>query len=335
MAFIITPHQLSQRAEFYYQLAALTTAGISLPKALETLQRAPAARATRSRITRLIAMLEQGATFSEALRASGNWLPTFDIALLEAGEHSGRLDACFRLLEGYYRERAQLMRDVLSDLMYPLFVFHFAFLILPIAGLQRLVLQLDVAAFFAQKLIFFLPLYAVAFFGIYACQGRHGEFWRSSIEKILRPIPLLGTARRSLALARLAAALEALINAGVSIIDGWELAAASSGSPALKRAVLNWKPRVLAGQTPAEVLRETTVFPELFANLYHTGEISGQLDETLRRLHNYYQEEGTRKLKLVAKWAPWLVYLIVMGIVAYQIISFWTGYYSNLGDLLK
>lgn len=335
MAIVITPSQLSQRAEFYYQLAALTTAGITLPKALETLQRAPASRATRSHIARLIALLEQGSTFSEALRTSGNWLPTFDIALIEAGEHSGRLDACFRLLESYYRERAQLARNVISDLMYPLFVFHFAFFLLPIGQLQRLVLNLDVVPFLAQKFFFFLPIYAIVFVAIYACQGRHGEFWCARIENILRPVPLLGTARRSLALARLAAALEALINAGVSIIEGWELAAASSGSPALKRAVLNWRPRLIAGQTPAEVLRETTIFPELFTNLYHTGEISGQLDETLLRLHNYYQEEGTRKLRLVAKWAPWLVYLIIMGIVAYQIISFWSGYYANIGAVLN
>ena len=335
MAVIITPHQLSQRAEFYYQLAALTTAGISLPKALETLQRAPASRATRTRLERLMALLQQGATISEALRAGGSWLPTFDIALIEAGEQSGRLDACFRLLEGYYRDRAQFVRNVISDLMYPIFVFHFAFLILPIDRLQRLVLNTDIVSFLAQKCVFFLPLYAVVFLVIFACQGRHGEFWRSTIEKILRPIPLLGAARRSLAVARLAAALEALINAGVSIIEGWELAAAASGSPALKHAVMNWKPRVLAGQTPADVLRETAVFPELFANLYHTGEISGQLDETLLRLHNYYQEEGTRKLKLFAKWGPWLVYLIIMGVVAYQIVSFWSGYYANIGAVLN
>ena len=335
MAVIITPHQLSQRAEFYYQLAALTTAGIALPKALETLQRSPGARSTRARLGRLIASLQNGATFSEALRTMGNWLPTFDLALIEAGEQSGRLDACFRLLESYYRERAQLLRNVISDLLYPVFVFHFAFFLLPIERFQRLVLNLEVGPFLAQKLALFLPIYAAVFLIIFACQGRHGEFWRAIIEKVLRPIPLLGTARRSLALARLAAALEALINAGVSIIDGWELAAASSGSPALQRAVGAWKPRLIAGRTPAEVLSETPVFPELFANLYHTGEISGQLDQTLLRLHNYYQEEGTRKLRLVAKWAPWLVYLVIMGIVAYQIIAFWSGYYSNLGAVLN
>ena len=189
--------------------------------------------------------------------------------------------------------------------------------------------------FLIQKLWFFLPLWLVVILVILACQGRHGATWRAIIEAVLRPVPLLGSARRSLALARLAAALEGLINAGVSIIEGWELAAAASGSPALHRAVLAWKPQVLAGETPAAALQCSGAFPELFANLYHTGEISGQLDDTLKRLHHYYQEEGTRQLRLVSRWMPWLVYLAIMGVIAWQILSFWLGYFKQIGDVMN
>ena len=38
-----------------------------------------------------------------------------------------------------------------------------------------------------------------------------------------------------------------------------------------------------------------SVFPDLFANLYSSGEVSGKLDETLKRLYAHYQEEGTHK----------------------------------------
>jgi len=333
MAFIVTPTQLSHRAELYYQLGALTAAGVTLRQSLDTLQQSSASRSFREPLGRLATLLDQGCTFSEALKTTGGWIPSFDLALLEAGEQSGRLDACFKLLAEYYRERAQLARNVLADLAYPFFLFHVAFLLLPIDSLKRLVLRGEFFAFTFQKVTFFLPFYTVAFLLVFACQGRHGEFWRSWIEAILRPIPILGAARRSLALARLAAALEALINAGVSIVDAWALAAAASGSPALHRTVLAWKPQIESGRTPAEVLRENGQFPELFTNLYHTGEISGKLDDALLRLHRYYQEEGSRQLKLVAKWTPWLVYLVVVGVVAYQIISFWLGYFQNINSL--
>ena len=180
-----------------------------------------------------------------------------------------------------------------------------------------------------------VPVYAVLLLSIYAAQGRHGESWRAFIETLLRRIPLCGAARHSLALARLSAALEALINAGVSIIEAWELAATASGSPALGRAVRAWRPEVLAGQTPSEAVNRSGEFPELFANMYHTGEISGQLDQTLERLHTYYQEEATRKMRALANWTPKLIYFGIVLMVAWQVISFYSNYFGMIKDAVN
>src|SRR5208283_2914012 len=170
---------------------------------------------------------------------------------------------------------------------------------------------------------------------IYAAQSRHGERWRATLESLLRPVPILGTARRYLALARLAAALEALLSAGVNIFEAWDLAATASGSPALRRAVAAWKPQVTAGQMPSEAVRQCRLFPETFANLYASGEISGKLDETLRNLNRLYHEDGTRKLHAFAQLTPRLVYFLVALIIAYKIIQFYTGYFNQVSNILK
>src|SRR6266702_3787873 len=133
MALIVTPAQFTQRAEFYYQLCQLTAAGISLPSALEQLRRNPPARSYRQPLGLLVSELSNGYTLAESLRRLGSWLPEFDIALLHAGEQSGRLDACFRLLADYYTDRARLARQVIADLAYPAFLFHFAIFIFPFA----------------------------------------------------------------------------------------------------------------------------------------------------------------------------------------------------------
>ncbi|MBM3833786.1 MAG: hypothetical protein FJ403_11055 [Verrucomicrobia bacterium] len=328
MPFIVTPKQLSQRGEFYHQIGALLSAGVPLPKALEMLQKNPPARSFRQPITQISSDIEQGATFTEAMRRTGHWLPSFDAALLEAGEQSGRLDACAKLLAAYYNDRAQMVRRTLSQLAYPLFLLHFAVFIGPF---PQLVLSGDLISYLRQTLILLAPIYLVTFALIFACQGRHGETWRSLVEQVGQFIPILGSARRNLALARLSAALEALLNAGVSTIHAWELAAAASGSPGLRRTVVAWRPRVEQdGQPPSEVVSESREFPELFANLYHTGEISGTLDDTLRRLHRHYQEEGWRKLQHLVEWSPRLVYLAIALAIAQRVVSFWTGYYSGI-----
>ena len=89
---------------------------------------------------------------------------------------------------------------------------------------------------------------------------------------------------------------------------------------------------VNAGQTPAEAVSASGSFPELFASQYATGEVSGQLDDTLRRLHAYYQEEGSRKLHAVGRWTPRAIYFCVVLMIAYRIIHFYMGYFNMVRD---
>jgi type II secretory pathway component PulF len=326
---IATPGQLTQRAEFYYQLSQLTAAGLGLVPALQQLERSPPARSYREPIQRVLRQLAQGCAFADALLRAGQWLPVFDITLIEAGEKSGRLDQCFRLLAGYYTDRARMARQMIADLAYPVFLFHFAIFIL--AFLEFM----GSGHWLVILLGGLLPPYVITAFLIYAGQSKQGEAWRAWVESALHPVPLLGTGRRYLALSRLAAALEALISAGVTIIEAWELAAAASGSPALRRAVLAWRPLLRAGQTPAEAVSASRCFPELFTRQYATGEISGKLDETLRRLQAFYQDEGSRKLHAVAQWVPRLIYLAVLLLGAFIVVRFWMRHFQDIQNAGK
>jgi type II secretory pathway component PulF len=328
MPFILTPGQFTHRAELYHQLAQLTSAGIGVVSALEQIKRNPPASSFRKPLQHCLDELANGRTLSDSLR-QGDWLPVFDTALIDAGERSGRLDASLQLLAGYYNDRARTAKQVISQLIYPVGLIHFAafifLIVLPFASSQ---FNASLTWLSIKAALILAPLYVVGALAVYALQSKHDEPWRARIESGLRSVPLLGAARHYLALSRLAAALEALINAGVNIVDAWNLAATASGSPAFRRVVATWKPQIAAGRTPAELVRACPLFPETFANLYTSGEISGKLDETLRRLYTYYQEEGTLKLQLFATWTPRLAYLIVVCIIAYKIIQFYTGYFN-------
>lgn len=335
MAFIVTPAQFHQRSEFYHQLGSMLDAGLPVYRTLEQLRLSPPHRSMRPLIERLIAHVQEGYTFTESLRRSGDWIPSFDISLFEAGEKSGRLPACCKLLADYYRQRAQLTKDVISNLLYPVFVFHFAVFIFPISYLTNLVLHDGLLPFFLQKIAILAPIYAALIFLVFACQGKRGDHWRATVEKFLHMVPILGMARRHLALARLSASLEALITAGVPIYEAWSLGASASGSAALRSAVEKWQAQIPSGTTPSELLRESPVFPEMFANLYHTGEVSGQQDSTLKRLHQYYQEDGSGKLRLFCQWLPRLVYALVAVAVGYQVVQFYSGYFNTINTLTR
>lgn len=339
MAFIFTPGQLARRAEFYHQLSQLTAAGLTIMRTLEQLEQHPPASSYRPKIKRTLRELGQGYSLTEAFRRVPAWLPEFDIALIGAGEHSGRLDSCFKLLANYYGDRARVARQVIADMLYPLFLLHMAIFVFPFVQLAKGLFNNPTGSniwltYFLQTFGILVPLYGLLLITIFLTQSSRGETWRAWIEALLRPIPVLGTARYYLSLARLCAALEAQLSAGVLITQAWEMAATACGSPAVKRTVMSWRRNLDSGNTPAELVSDSHRFPEIFAGQYASGEISGKLEDTLKRLHEYYQEEGTRKLRAFAQWSPRLIYFIIAIAIGYMVIRFWVNYFSQVSNAI-
>ena len=152
-ALLFTPGQLASRSELFHQLGQVTASGIGLIAALEILQRNP----PRLRCARPSGDCSnnyaEGSSFGDSLERSGRWLSSFDVALLQAGEKSGRLPDCFRLLASYYDRRAQLARQVIAFSAYPVVVFHVAVLIFPVKRLTELVLKGAVVHFRFPKAV--------------------------------------------------------------------------------------------------------------------------------------------------------------------------------------
>ena len=333
---ITTPWELNRRAQLYEQLASMISAGVPLVKALEMAGRSPAVRTSRKVIPLLLGHLQEGHTFTDSMVKVKGWLPEFDVALLSVGEQTGRLDASFKLLARYYATRAQIIRNAIAGLAITMVTLHVFLIIFPLGLLIALARGImdnsfsECLPFIVEKLVLFGGFYGTIFLLIFACQGKRGEGWRRFVESIFLGIPILRSAVKNLALARLASALGALTNAGVPVGKAWELSAAACGSPHLKREISKWTPQFENGVTPAEMVSQIKYFPEVFSNLYHTGEISGKLDETHERLHAYFEDEGFRSLQLFTRTLNGVIYGTVVAIVAYNIIHFWMGYYGAL-----
>lgn len=307
-------------------------AGLTLVRTLRLLEENPPAGGLGRVAHALANRLEAGATLGESVRALGRWAPEFDVALLEAGEASGRVDQVCHALSKSYGDRARLARQVIWGLAYPFVLFHFAFLILPIGHFIEFFQTGNAAVFLALKAAFFIPLYLVGLGLMFATQSSHGRTWRSCLEQIGRLIPVFARARRALVLGRLSLALDSLLNAGVAATRAWPMAAAASGSPAIEREVGMLVGRLEQGESAGEVLLRSHVFPQHFSHIYATGELSGRTDETLRRLAEHYQEEGLRLMRIAAMVFTGLLYGAVLLLVAYQIVSFWLGHYGRILD---
>jgi type II secretory pathway component PulF len=95
------------------------------------------------------------------------------------------------------------------------------------------------------------------------------------------------------------------------------------------------QPLIEAGQTPAEAVATCAFFPEPFVHLYTTGEMTGQLDQSLKRLAAMFQEEASRKLRAFSQWLPKVVYFLVVLMIAWRIIAFWTDYFGQINKAIN
>jgi type II secretory pathway component PulF len=265
-------------------------------------------------------------------------MPDFDVALLTVGEETGRLDVSFKMLAKFYTDRAKIIRDTITSLILPMLNLTVLLLVFPLSFLVAFALGIIngdyrfCIPFLVEKTLVYGLLYGTIFFLIFACQGTHGERWRSLVERIVRLMPMLRTAVKFLVLGRFTAALEALVNAGVPVIRSWEMAARASGSPRLKREIAARIEQLEHGMTPAEMVNAIGYFPDMFRNLYYTGEISGQIDDTLMRLRDYYQEEGIRKLQLFTNIMSKVIYGVIALTIAINVIRFYLGYFGGIAQ---
>jgi len=335
MALIVTPGALFRRSDFYLQLAGMLTAGVPIIQAFEMLRKNRSSRAYRQPLDTIITRLQQGFTLNEALEGTGHWLPRFDLALLAAGEQSGRLDSCLKMLGNYYQQMASLTREVMMGMLYPFFLLNFALLVFPTRYLTGVFLNNGIEILIRQKIITFGIFYGVILLLLLLCNAKFGSRWREILAAIANAIPLLGKARKNLALARFSASLEALLSAGVPVIESWQLAGEACGSARIRRSVEWAVPRIQAGATPAEVVQQLPVFPEVFTSLYSSGEISGQLDGTLARLHLMFQENARVKFQAFREWTPRVVFLAIAIVIGYNVVTFYLGYFDTLNKVMQ
>lgn len=314
----------------------MITAGVPLMQALAMAGQNRALGASGKNIAAILQHLRNGLSFSDAMVKVHGWLPDFDIALLTAGEQTGRIDVSFKTLGEYYGTRVMIIRETLTSLILPALNFHVFLLIFPLPLLVAMVIGIinnDYAMcfpFIREKVEAYGLLWTIIFLVIFACQGKLGERWRAFLEFVHQLIPMLRTALKYLALFRLTTALVSLVDAGVSIIKSWPMSAAASGSPHLKKQIAEWPAQLEAGLTPSELVANEHYFPEMFRNLYHTGEISGHLDDTLQRLQTYYRDEGFRILRMFMRILSGGIYALIALRIAFFVIGFYLHYFNSL-----
>ncbi|UCH84107.1 MAG: type II secretion system F family protein [Candidatus Latescibacterota bacterium] len=314
---------------FTRQFATMINAGLPMVQCLEILSaqmEKPVFKKTVSTVTNDV---EGGSTLAEAL-AKHKVFSNLYVNMVEAGEAGGILDQILNRLAVYLEKAEALSRKVKSAMTYPTVVavvalgatiFMLMFIIPTFAKMftdfggdlplpTKIVLMLSA---FLRNAWYMLLLGAGAavfvFKRFYAT-----EAGKLKIDGLMLKVPVLGSVIRKASIARFTRTLGTLISSGVPILNGLDITARTAGNKVVEKAIFATRESISQGDTIAEPLRKSGVFPPMVTQMIGVGEQTGALDEMLDKIANFYDDEvDTAVEQLTSIIEP--VMIVIMGVI--------------------
>lgn len=318
-----------ERILFTLHLGTVLSSGVPIIAGLRDFVDPMTRPGLRRVVEGLIADLQAGASLSEALARRPQAFPDLYVNVVRAGETSGRLDEVLRDLVAFLEWQEELRSQIRSASIYPTllvialtgltvflatFVFpRFAAVLAvvhaPLPLPTRMVLG---AGALLQAYWPYLVLAAVGLVLLYrliaATPGG-----RLLIDGLKLRIPVLGSLLLKIAMSRFAHHLESLYRSGVDFVVALNAVERVMGNTVLARAVAQARQRVMAGVSLTDALRSTGQFPPLVLRMAASGEASGTLGDTLRKVSQYYDREvPTAVRRLFTALEPAVILLLAV-----------------------
>jgi len=329
-AGIVRAMHPSAKASLFHELGQLVRTGTPFPKAIEKLARLSSGDA-RTSLTRIQGALNAGGSVGDSLLAGTPLITPLEACVFTAGDRAGRLDTALAQASQYYAAMSAARANIRSRLAYPIFVIHFALLVLPLpiifmedGGLVPFLKAIALAVGGLWLSVFIVVALARAL-NVAAARNVPPD-------RLLRAVPLTGRLRRDFALSRFCSAYHMMLNSGVNVLASLEISAAAGGSAILLDAVAKALPEVRAGGQVGAALAKTNAFPEPFVRAFAIGEDTGELDRELQRIGEDYRNAAMRRLETIAEWIPRMIYIAIMLYVGWRIVS---AYAARMQDVQK
>ena len=294
-------------AVFTRQFSVMIDAGLPLVQCLEILGTQEEDKNFSSVILATRGDVESGMSLADAMKKHPKTFDPLFTNMIAAGEAGGILDTILKRLATYIEKAVKLKSQVQSAMIYPVAV-------IVIAGLVVGVILWKVIPTFANLFAGHgaqLPLptrivialsNGIVRFGVFIIAGIGVGVWglkqyydtaggRRVIDQFLLRLPIMGDLLRKIAVARFCRTLSTLLASGVSILEALDITARTAGNAIVEEAILTTRKSIERGETIAQPLKETAVFPSMVVQMIGVGEATGALDTMLGKIADFYEEE--------------------------------------------
>ena len=323
---------------FSRQFATLNNAGVALVRALSILEEQAENPALQEVISSLQAQVREGKALSQAMEEHSNVFPRLYIAMVSAGEISGTLDTVLERIATTYERELELRGKIKSALTYPVIVLVMAIVltaamlifIVPtfeamfdtLGGELPMLTQVLVAASDLLSSWWGLLFVAVpiALWQIYSrIKDREGV--RDAIDKFKLQLPVFGELFRLVAISRMSRNMGTLARAGVPIVKSLEITRQTVNNELIGKALDDVSSGVREGQQMSPIMASHSIIPPMVAQMVAVGEETGQLDDMMFRIADFYDERvAATTEQLTASLEPVMIG-VLGGIVGTMVIA--------------
>jgi general secretion pathway protein F len=282
------------------ELAVLLDAGLPLDRSLAIIAGQREHRGLRPALVEVLDRVRGGAPLAEAMRDHPAVFPPVAIALVEAGEASGALNATLGRLAEMLLRAEQLREQLRSALIYPILLLFAAggsvLLLLTVVVPQfeaffegsrvalptATVVVLAASRLLREDGVLLLLALLAALAGLRILLRRPGV--RQRMERALLRAPLAGPLVSRIETARFARTLGTLVESGVALAGALPIARRTFANSAIAEAVDAATQSLKEGEGLAGPLEATGLLPPIAITFLRTGEETGRLGEMLTRL---------------------------------------------------
>jgi type IV pilus assembly protein PilC len=336
---------------FTRQFSTMIDAGLPLVQCLDILANQTQNKFFGDALKDIKNSVEQGSTFSDALRRHPKIFDELYVNLVQAGEVGGILDGILNRLAVYIEKRVKLVRQVKGAMSYPAIVLVVAIGVMSVlmvfvipafegmfkdfGGKGQLPKITQVVVAVSHAFVGNLPLILLGGFGIFfgISYTYRTPVGKKFFHRLLLTVPILGTVMQKIAVARFTRTLGTLLQSGVPILDALEICAKSSGNIVVEEAVMYVRARVAEGKNMAEPLVERPIFPTLVVQMIAVGEQTGALDQMLSKIADFYEEEVDVAVSAMTSMLEPIMMVFIGGLVGTVMVAMYMPIFDLAGNI--
>lgn len=333
---------VQEKINFARHLSLIVQSGVPLLEGLRILKKQTESKALAKILENTIADVNNGKFLADSLAKHKGVFGDFFISIIRVGESSGTLALNLTYLAQEMEKAKDLQGKVRSALVYPVVILVATLAIvsvlifvvfpkvLPIFSTMKVALPLTTRILIAvTNFLFdygwFVAFGVIALFIVFRLLLAKVPVFHMFFDRLMLFVPVVSNLVVAVGMANMTRVLGILLKGGVKIVDAVNVTSATFTNLVYRKALQNAAEELRKGsQIGTYMSSNPRLFPPLMASLVNIAENTGNLEENLAYLAEYYTKQADSTINnLTTILEPFLLLFmgLLVGFIALSIIT--------------